>query len=91
MDFELLSMVAGSVKLDLHGLSRDEAEFELVRCLNLVDANVKAIEVVHGYHKGTVLKKLVRESFKHPLIEKKVPIDASRTLFVLDFNRLKKF
>ena len=90
LDLDIISLLSASIKLDLHGLTYEEANFELLRCLQLVDTHVRAIEIVHGYHNGTVLKKLVRNEFKHNLIAKKIPIDASRTLYVLDFNKNNK-
>lgn len=90
LDFDVISLLASSIKLDLHGLTYDEANFELLRCLQLVDTHIRAVEVVHGYHNGTVLKNLVRKEFKHKLVSKKIPIDASRTLFVLDFKQNNK-
>ena len=76
--------------LDLHGLTRDEAEFEINRALNLVDSNVYALEIIHGYHKGKVLKNLVRNEYNHVIIKKKINLDAARTLFVLDFDNIVK-
>ena len=90
MEISELLLLSNSIKLDLHGLTRGEAEFELIRALNLVDTCTKGIEVIHGYHGGTVLKKLVRDEFEHPLIVKKIPLDASRTLFELDFSKNKQ-
>ena len=85
---DVVSLLVASVKLDLHGLTKGEAEFELERALNLVDVNVRAIEVVHGYHGGNTLKNLVRKEFVHPLIQEKINLDASRTLYVLDFKKI---
>lgn len=90
MDIDTIALLAASQKLDLHGLTRTEAEYELLRALELVDTHVRALEIVHGYHKGTTLKKLVRNEFNYPLIAKKVNLDASRTLYVLDFTNLNK-
>ena len=49
--------------LDLHGLTKAEAEFEINRALNLVDNNVCALEIIHGYHKGKILKNLVKNEY----------------------------
>lgn len=85
IDIDLLR-IGKTEKLDLHGLTREEALFELLNKLNLVDRNVKAIEVVHGFHSGKVLKKLVQNEFSHPLVLEKRKIDASRTLLILNWN-----
>lgn len=90
IDIDTIALLAASTKLDLHGLTCAEAEFELIRTLNLVDTNVRAVEVVHGYHNGRALKTLVRQQFAHPLIAKKIPLDASRTLLALDFSKINQ-
>lgn len=87
-DIDVLEYLCASKKVDLHGLTRGEAEYELTRELGLVDVSVRALEVVHGYHNGKTLKNLVRNEFEHKLIEKKVPLDASRTLYVLNFSKI---
>ena len=86
LDAETLSLLFGAKKLDLHGLTKEEAKFELLRCFQFVDFGTKAILVVHGYHNGTVLKNLVRKEFKHELINNKIAVDASQTLFILNFE-----
>ena len=70
------------VTLDLHGKTILEAEAELLHAINSIDANLSLL-VVHGYHSGTSLKSFVRENFNHPLIDKKINIDAGRTLLKL--------
>ena len=89
-DIDIVAYLASSEKLDLHGLTCDEARFELLRTLNLVDTKTKAVEVVHGYHRGRALRDLVRNEFEHPLVVQKVKLDPSRTLLVLDFDRIFK-
>ena len=87
-DVDIVSLLSASTKLDLHGMTRDEAKCELIRLLDLVDVNVKAIEVVHGYHNGRALRSLVRDEIDQKLVSQKVKIDPSRTLFVLNFNNI---
>ena len=72
-------------KLDLHGLTLEEARASLINLLSNIDTNYDGILVVHGYHKGRVLKDYVRNNLKHPLIYKKVKLDASRTILLLSF------
>ena len=61
--------------LDLHGLTIDETrilldqEFEIIK-KDIV--NIKIIMVLlHGYSKGEVLKKYIREEYKHEMIKVK--------------------
>lgn len=71
--------------LDLHGLTLDEARASLINLFSHIDNNYNGILVIHGYHKGRVLKDYVRETFSHKLIYKKVKLDASRTILLLSF------
>ena len=71
--------------LDLHGLTLDEARASLINLFNHIDSNYSGILIVHGYHKGRVLKDFVRNSFNHKLIYRKVNLDAARTIFLLSF------
>lgn len=57
------------IELDLHGLNKDEAIFEVLECLDLAPTNIKKVIVVHGYS-GKTLLKAVRNEIKHPRIEK---------------------
>jgi len=72
-------------RVDLHGLNREEAMAELCNAIYHLDSNYSGLMVVHGYHSGKVLRKLVREEFVHPRIEKRVSVDASIT-----FLKIKK-
>jgi len=71
-------------ELDIHGLTKEEAKAELVYTLNKLDIFYKALLVTHGYHHGVVLKKYIREELASPRIIKKVEVDASRTLLILN-------
>lgn len=72
--------------LDLHGLTLEEARASLINLLSHIDNFYSGILIIHGYHKGRVLKDYVRKTLKHPLIYKKVNIDASRTILLLSFS-----
>lgn len=69
--------------VDLHGMTLEDAKATLIYTLGVVDLDIKCLVVVHGYHSGQVLKNFVRREFKHKDIEKKVNLDAARTIFVL--------
>lgn len=72
-------------KLDLHGLTLDEARASLINLFSNIDSNYDGVLVIHGYHKGRVLKDYIRNNFKHSLIYKKVKLDAARTILLLSF------
>ena len=69
--------------VDLHGQTKEDAKITLLHELGLIDADIKCLVVVHGYHGGTTLKKLVKDEFKHERIEKKFVLDAARTIILL--------
>lgn len=77
-------------ELDLHEKTLEEAKSELLHALNSLDIFYKGVLVIHGYHKGTVLKNFVRNKFEHENIYKKIKVDASRTLILLDWSTDEK-
>ena len=76
---ENLFLYGNTKRIDLHGLTKEEARAELLHLFNLLDASVDCVVVIHGYSKGSVLKNMVRKEFSHPLIEKMVFVDAGVT------------
>ena len=70
-------------ELDLHNMIKEDAKAALIYELGRVDADVKCLVVVHGYHGGTIIKNLVRKEFSHPMIKEKVNLDAARTIYIL--------
>ena len=71
-------------ELDVHGLTLEEAKAELLHTLNTIDVFIKAVLITHGYHKGTILRDFIRNSLEHKSIKRKVVVDASRTLLLID-------
>lgn len=76
---ENLFLYGNSKRIDLHGLTKEEARAELLHLFNSLDASVDCVIVIHGYSKGSVLKNMVRKEFSHELIEKLVFVDAGVT------------
>ena len=54
--------------VDLHGLTVAEARAKLRQVLQRCPASVTEIEVIHGFHSGQALQKLVRKDFQHARI-----------------------
>ena len=73
--------------LDLHGLTLEEARASLIHELSTIDSSYDGILIIHGYHKGRVLKDHIRNKFTHPLIIKKVHLDAARTILLLNLKK----
>ncbi len=73
--------------LDLHGLTLQEAKAELIHKLCNIDAYYNGLVVIHGYHKGRVLKDYIRKEFSHKTVVKKINLDASRTLLLVKLEK----
>lgn len=73
-------------ELDVHGLTLEEAKAEIMHTLNKIDIFIKGVLITHGYHKGVVLKNYIRNVLEHKNVYKKVNVDASRTLLLVDFS-----
>lgn len=71
------------VELDVHGKSLEEVKSELLYFLMSVDYGVDGVLVVHGFHKGTVIKDYLRNKFEDPRVIKKIHTDAGSTLLLL--------
>ena len=80
---QFLELYYGKNKtIDLHNLSREDAKINLIYALENQDFDIDCLIVIHGYHGGTIIKKLVREEFQHKNIAEKINLDAGRTIFL---------
>ena len=71
-------------KIDLHGLVLDEAEMQLIELLESLPKGVRAVEVTHGYNRGTAMKRMVQKDFYHWRVrDKRVGLNAGVTWLVL--------
>ncbi|HOO28432.1 MAG TPA: hypothetical protein PLU43_08200 [Lachnospiraceae bacterium] len=57
-------MNAGIIELDLHGLRCEEAKKKIDSTLNL-SKGVYIIRLIHGYHGGTGIKRMVLEEYNY--------------------------
>ena len=62
--------------VDVHGLTRRKAE-RLLKNIILAAREPITLRVIHGFHKGTVLKEAMRESFCDK-IERSEPVEWNR-------------
>ncbi|MDL2253897.1 Smr/MutS family protein [Ruminococcaceae bacterium OttesenSCG-928-I18] len=70
--------------IDLHGLTVEEAEIRLIEFLNGLPKEVRAVEVTHGYSRGTALKRMVKEDFYHWRVkDKRVGLNPGVTYLLL--------
>ena len=57
------------VKVDLHGMRRDEAIKAIDRAIAAADSTTYQIQVIHGYNRGTNLRNMIYEEYRY---EKKI-------------------
>ena len=64
-------MQSGTVRLDLHGMTCTQAQAAVDAALRRAGGSVYRIEVIHGYHGGTQLQRMVRQVYaKHPKVKR---------------------
>lgn len=72
-----------SIEIDLHGQTADSARALLTSTLKELSGDVREVIVIHGYHQGNTLQKLVRE-YKNKKIERKIlSLNRGSTIFVI--------
>jgi hypothetical protein len=64
------------LRMDLHGMIKEEVNMELTRILDNIPPHIKALDLVHGFNRGEILLKFVRREFKHKNI-KKIELDGN--------------
>lgn len=70
--------------IDLHGLTVEEAQLRLFEFLEALPKEIRAVEVAHGYSRGTALKRMVKEDFYHwRIADKRVSLNPGATWLVL--------
>lgn len=70
--------------IDLHGLTVEEAEMTLIEFLEQLPKGVRAVEVAHGFKRGTALKRMVKQDFYHWRVQdKQVGLNPGATWLVL--------
>ena len=58
-------MQSGTIRLDLHGMNCTQAQAAIDAAMRRAGGSVYRLEVVHGYHRGTDLKDMVRRVYGH--------------------------
>lgn len=59
------------LEINVHGLSVAEAKSTINKTLKNLNQNVRVVRIVHGYHGGDRIARMVRKTYRsHPLIER---------------------
>ena len=73
------------VDVDLHDMTTDKARIEIKRALKTVSKFTYQIRLIHGFNRGTRIKKMISEEFRNnKQIKRIIPGDNQGvTIFVL--------
>ena len=64
------------VKVDLHGLTKEEAVKMIDRAIATAGPSTYQHQLIHGYHRGTNLRSMIQEEYRwHPKIIRIIPGD----------------
>ena len=64
-------MQSGKLRLDLHGMTCYQAQVAIDAALRRAGGSVYRLELVHGYHGGTQLRDMIRQTYvKHPKVRR---------------------
>ena len=64
------------VKVDLHGLTKEEAVKIIDRAIASAGPSTYQLQLIHGYHRGTNLRSMIQEEYRwHPKIIRIIPGD----------------
>ena len=55
----------GTVEIDVHGMTKYQAKIYIESAINKAGRSVYRIRVIHGYHRGTELRDMVRREMKN--------------------------
>lgn len=58
-------MQAGILELDLHGMNTYQAKIAIDSQLKRAKRGVYRLRLIHGYHGGTALRDMIRETYRH--------------------------
>jgi len=64
------------VKIDLHGMTKDQAVQVIDRTLRNAGPAVYQLQLVHGYHRGTNLRSMIQDYYRYdPKVKRILPGD----------------
>ena len=64
------------VKIDLHGMSQEQAVKAIDRALASAGSSVYQIQLIHGYNRGTSLRTMIYEWYRYePKVKRIIPGD----------------
>jgi DNA-nicking Smr family endonuclease len=76
------------IKIDLHGMRREEAEKAVEKALASAGPNTYQIQIVHGFNRGTSLKDMIYEEFRSDKRVKRIMPGENQGVTVLVLKEL---
>ena len=69
-------MSTAFVKIDLHGLTQEEAIRVIDKALASAGPTTYQLQLIHGYHRGTNLRTMIRDWYQYePKVKRIIPGD----------------
>ena len=69
-------MSSAFVKIDLHGLTQDEAIKVIDRAIAGAGPTAYQLQLIHGYHRGTSLRSMIYDWYRYePKVKRIIPGD----------------
>lgn len=67
-------MLSGIIELDLHKMNKMQAKTAIDNALQKAGGSVYRIRLIHGYHGGTELKRMILDEYSYGRHEKVIRI-----------------
>lgn len=62
-------ITSGIIEIDVHGMNQFQAQTKIQSVLKKAKSGTYVIRIVHGYHNGTVLRDMIRRTYRtHPRV-----------------------
>ena len=75
------------ITIDLHQYTVDDAKQKLQLAVTIAPNEIREIVVIHGYHRGTALRDMVRKDFKNSRVVRKfLSLNPGITSLILKCN-----
>lgn len=60
-----MHLTSGIIEIDLHGCTYEEGLKKTEQAVNSANSSVYRVRVIHGFHEGNSLKRMLQEEFSY--------------------------
>lgn len=60
-----MKMNGGIIEIDIHGMNQYQARMFIDSQLKKAKTNVYRLRIIHGFHQGDALRRMVRQTYRH--------------------------